>query len=187
MIPLLEDYIIEPHPYALSPFTRVPVVINDGGRSAEGFPNCKSDCVMRSVAIASGLPFGVVRSLIMHLDPLSEEEGTAVNLVVFKDLMIELGFSWVPALEETYICELPKGRIIVDVPEHYTAVMDGVINDLIDSSAFPIRGYWVFAPGNLFNVCKNGKAVNSYPMNLTAALTMQRLYKLNYNTKTFIL
>jgi hypothetical protein len=42
--------------------------------------------------------------------------------------------------------ELPKGRLIVSVSKHYTALIDGVINDLYNPDRGGKRcvyGYWV--------------------------------------------
>jgi hypothetical protein len=41
--------------------------------------------------------------------------------------------------------ELPKGRLICNVSKHYSAVVDGVLNDTYDSSRNGNRcvyGYW---------------------------------------------
>ena len=44
--------------------------------------------------------------------------------------------------------ELPKGRIICNVSKHYTAVVDGVIQDTYDPSRRGTRavyGYWIWS------------------------------------------
>ena len=59
----------------------------------------------------------------------------------FKDYMKSLGFVWVPTMKIGQGCtthltenELPSGRLVVAVSKHFTAVIDGVINDLYDCS-----------------------------------------------------
>ena len=66
--------------------------------------------------------------------------------------MKELGFEWVPTMQVGKGCkvhlkadELPKGKLIVSVSKHYTAVVDGVIYDTHDCSRNETRcvyGYY---------------------------------------------
>lgn len=124
---------------------------NDGGRAAAGYKGSAGDCVVRAVAIASGLPYAEV------YDALSKGTGTQraskhtpkrrssarsginVRRKWFKDYMTALGFEWVPTMHIGSGCqvhlnadELPSGRLVVSVSKHYTTMIDGVIHDTFD-------------------------------------------------------
>ena len=74
-------------------------------------------------------------------------------IFVLHEYMDALGFRYVATMSVGSGCkthlrsdELPKGRLIVQVSKHYTAVIDGVIHDTFDPSRGGTRcvyGYWV--------------------------------------------
>jgi len=138
--------------------------INDGGRQAAGFKGTTGDCVARSIAIASGLPYTEVYAKLAQETgsqragkagkrSASARNGINVGRKWFKDYMASIGFVWVPTMGIGTGCkvhlnadELPKGRLIVSVSKHYTALIDGVINDLYNPDRGGKRcvyGYWV--------------------------------------------
>ena len=143
---------------------------NDGGRS-EYFSGKGGDCVSRSVAIASGRDYKEVydrmalgnatqrKSKYHTKGRKSALNGVSVTRKWFKDLMIEWGFEWVATMGIGTGCkvhlksdELPSGRLVCSVSKHYTAVIDGVINDTYDCSRDGTRcvyGYWKFNPKKL--------------------------------------
>lgn len=126
-------------------------VYNDGGRS-ETRKGSTGDCVCRSIAIITGKPYeevynylaignakqkigrgGVIKSKDRKR---TASRGINTNRKWFKDYMISLGFVWTPTMLIGQGCkvhlkdgELPMGKLIVLVSRHYTAVIDGVIND----------------------------------------------------------
>jgi hypothetical protein len=116
---------------------------SDGGRKAAGFKGSARDCVTRSIAIASGLPYAeIYRALAKGMGQQRKSKGaTARNGVTtsrkwFKDFMASIGFVWTPTMKVGQGCkvhlradELPRGRLVVSVSRHYTAVIDGVIHD----------------------------------------------------------
>ena len=125
---------------------------NDGGRAAEGFKQKKhcGDCVCRAIAIATRRPYSEVYDLILHY---AKQERTGKRKRTISDpekgvgrythsrVMALLGWEWVPTMGigtgcRVHLCaeELPAGRIVVDVSHHFTAVVDGVINDTYDPS-----------------------------------------------------
>jgi hypothetical protein len=123
-------------------------VYNDGGRSAAGYKGKCGDCVTRSVAIVSGLPYKEVYAVLAKGEGESHKAKgkTARNGIHtkdkwFKDYMKSLGFVWVPTMRIGSGCtvhlnanELPAGKLIVKVTKHYTAVIDGVIHDTFNPS-----------------------------------------------------
>lgn len=125
---------------------------NDGGRAAAGFKQKKhcGDCVCRAIAIATQRPYSEVYALILHY---AKQERTSKRKRSISDpekgvyrnthskVMALLGWEWVPTMGigtgcKVHLCadELPQGRIVVDVSHHFTAVVDGVINDTHDPS-----------------------------------------------------
>jgi hypothetical protein len=129
------------------------VILDDGGRSACGLRGRAGDCVVRSVAIASQLPYADVywrlatetgRQRATSRVPkqrATAELGIHTYRKWFKDYMNELGFVWVPTMGIGTGCyvhlrdgELPMGRLVVLVSRHVTAVIDGVIYDNHDPS-----------------------------------------------------
>jgi hypothetical protein len=138
---------------------------NDGGREAAGFKGYTGDCVARAVAIASGRPYDEVYAHLAEgtgsqragkrgKRSASARNGIDVTRKWFKDLMIEWGFVWVPTMKIGSGCkvhlradELPAGRLVVAVSKHYTAMIDGVINDTWNPDRGGDRcvyGYWKY-------------------------------------------
>jgi hypothetical protein len=126
-------------------------VHNDGGRSLH-FKGSAGDCVTRAIAIAAELPYDQVYAAMAHgngTQRRSKRErakgaktarnGILVKRKWFKDYMASIGFVWTPTMQIGSGCkvhlhdgELPMGRLVVSVSKHYTAVIDGVINDTHD-------------------------------------------------------
>ena len=81
-------------------------VHDDGGREAAGFRGDTSDCVTRSIAIATGRPYREVYDLV---NDLSRDERprdgrrSSARLGVFKPttrkVMQVLGWTWTPTME----------------------------------------------------------------------------------------
>lgn len=139
---------------------------NDGGRAEAGFKGSAGDCVCRAIAIASGRPYAEIYNRLAEGNGTqrrskhdsgkrvkSANDGIFTTRKWFKDYMVELGFVWVPTMKIGSGCtvhlragEIPAGRIICSLSRHYTAVIDGVINDTHDPSREGNRcvyGYWV--------------------------------------------
>lgn len=137
-------------------------VFNDGGRADAGFKGTTGDCACRAAAIAAQRPYKEVYDLINELAK-SERTGkrkhkisnarTGVYPDTFKKVMAHYGFEWVPTMHIGQGCtvhlredELPKGRIVCNVSGHFTAVIDGVLNDTYDCTRDGSRcvyGYFI--------------------------------------------
>lgn len=131
--------------------TALRFAFDDGGRSAAGFRGAAGDCVCRSIAIATSLPY---REVYDALNGLAESERTGkrkrgrssartgVYKTTYRRYLASLGWRWVPTMKIGTGCtthlragELPAtGRLIVCVSRHMTAVIDGVIRDTADPS-----------------------------------------------------
>jgi hypothetical protein len=140
---------------------RMPFVFDDGGRTAAGYKGKSGDCVTRSVAIGTGLPY---QQIYDSVNSLAKRERTGkrkrgksnardgVYKGTTRKLLESLGWQWTPTMEIGSGCqvhlrpgELPSGRLIVSVSGHLTAVIDGVVHDTHDPSRRGTRcvyGYW---------------------------------------------
>jgi hypothetical protein len=134
---------------------------HDGGRTAAGYRGKTGDCVVRSIAIATGLPYQHIYDLVNRAST-RERTGTRKRGIsnartgVYKStihrVMKELGWEWTPTMKIGSGCtvhlrpeELPSGRLVVSVSKHLTAMIDGVIHDTHDCSRRGKRcvyGYW---------------------------------------------
>jgi len=140
---------------------------NDGGRLEAGRKGKTGDCVCRSIAIVTGLPYEDVYKVLAEGNATqrmstrqkkkngkSASKGISVRRKWFKEYMTNLGFTWVPTMQIGSGCsvhlrdgDLPSGRLVVSVSKHLTAVIDGVINDTYDPSRGGNRcvyGYWIY-------------------------------------------
>lgn len=139
-------------------------IFNDGGREAAGYKGTTGDCVCRAIAIATQKPYNEVYDLINTFSK-SERIGkhkhgksnarTGVYRDTIRKVMEHYGWKWIPTMKIGQGCqvhlrseELPKGRLVVSVSKHETAVIDGVINDIYDCSRNGTRcvyGYYIKA------------------------------------------
>lgn len=136
-------------------------IYNDGGRAAAGFKGTTGDCAVRAIAIATGTPYAKVYDDINAIGAL-ERTGrrkrgksnarTGVYKQAVHRYMRMIGWVWTPTMGIGTGCtvhlradELPSGRIVTNLSKHYSAVINGVINDLYDPSREGTRcvyGYW---------------------------------------------
>jgi hypothetical protein len=151
-------------------------VHTDGGRAAAGYTGTTGDCCARAFAIATGRPYQEVYDRINALAK-TERRGvrkrtisnarTGVHKNTAHRLAYELAHEyglwphglpgttlWTPTMFIGQGCkvhlradELPKGRLVVALSKHYSAVIDGVIHDTYDPARDGSRcvyGYWLF-------------------------------------------
>jgi hypothetical protein len=137
-------------------------VYNDGGKKEAGFKGNSGDCVCRSISIVTGLPYKEVYKALNQLakkeriGKIKKDKSSARNGVykhTYTKYLLSIGYLWVPTMKIGSGCkfhlkeeELPKGRLIVVVSKHLTAVIDGVLHDTSDCSRDGTRcvyGYFV--------------------------------------------
>lgn len=123
---------------------------NDGGRTEAGYKGNTGDCVTRAIAIASKTSY---REVYDALNGLSKYERTGkrktgksnartgVYKSTYHKYLLSKGWKWTPTMLIGQGCkvhlkasELPKGRIIVSLSKHLSAVINGVVNDTFDPS-----------------------------------------------------
>ena len=142
--------------------------INDGGREAAGYKGKAGDCVVRSIAIATKLPYQKIykdlykankkfrtvsrTKLAKNLKKKNDSPRTGTHRVVLKKYLAKLGWGWTPTMFVGQGCkvhlkkdELPDGILIVSCSKHITVVINGVLYDTYDCSRNGTRcvyGYW---------------------------------------------
>lgn len=123
----------------------------DGGRQAAGFKGDAGDCACRAITIATGRPY---REVYDEINEWGRKERSSARRrgkrtsaregafgPTIRRYMASLGWTWVPTMRIGSGCtvhlrasELPSGRIVVLVSQHYVAVIDGTIFDTYDPS-----------------------------------------------------
>lgn len=151
---------------------------NDGGRSRYTNVTSKHDCVVRAVAIAANISYFEAYAKLRAISPALESEGVNIHDRAFMAYMASLGFVRVEGV--TAMQDIPEGRVIACTSGHYTAIINGTIQDVRNEAHKAVSHYWV--QGNTFNLYRAGKKLNANPLNGTQALTMRRLFTLNYGT-----
>ena len=142
--------------------------VNDGGRQAAGFKGKAGDCVVRSIAIATGISYQKVyqdlydanekfriksrSKLAKSLIKKNDSPRTGTHRTVLKKYLKQLGWKWTPTMFIGQGCkihlkkeELPNDTLIVSCSKHITVVINGVLNDTYDCSRNGTRcvyGYW---------------------------------------------
>ena len=128
-----------------------PWVYSDGGRAAAGFSGNVDDCSVRSIAIALALPYERVHRELSRDLGASADYGMSQQAI--HKYVFSYGWRWTQTTgmvsNSFYVHlregQLPPGRIIARIPNHVTAVIDGVIHDTFDPSEGGHRGvigYW---------------------------------------------
>ena len=143
------------------------IVITDGGRKAAGFKGKAGDCVCRSIAIVTGLPYQQVYDRLAHGNGsqraskrtpkrgVTASNGINTNRKWFDDYMAELGFVWTPTMHIgagttmhlTYeeIPDLPL--FVARISRSLVTVVNGVVQDIADPSRDGTRAvYGYFRP-----------------------------------------
>jgi hypothetical protein len=126
------------------------VIDDDGGRTDAGYKGHTGDCACRAIAIATQRPHQDVYALINSLAKSERKSKskrkrgrsharTSVHTATMRKTMTALGWVWVPKMKIGSGCtmnmikgDMPKGRIVVRLSKHFTAVIDDEIHDIYD-------------------------------------------------------
>ena len=145
-------------------------VFDDGGRGDAGFKGSTGDCVVRAIAIATGLPYREVydelhnrsRDVLATARPGTKKHArlsrgstsprAGVRRSAYDPYLKSLGWTWTPTMQigsgttvHLRDDELPSGTIIVRVSKHMLTMIDGVIHDTFMDDRGGTRavyGYW---------------------------------------------
>ena len=136
--------------------TALPWVPDDGGRGGTGRRGDAGDCVVRALAIASGVPYEEVYESMAAGEaargkPRSARNGVAPK--VYKAWLAAHGWVWTPKMAIGSGCtvhcavgEVPAaGRLVLRLSGHLVAIIDGRIHDTSDPSRGGTRcvyGWW---------------------------------------------
>lgn len=126
---------------------------SDGGRSKYFKADNVRDCVVRSIAIVTGLDYKEVYDTIRKIIGESPRNGVSNKSV--RKIMDYFGGVWIPLSGigtgcKAHLCagEIPMDKkIICNISKHVVAVINGVIYDTYDCSRSGNRcvyGYWMF-------------------------------------------
>tara|TARA_B110001452_G_scaffold262262_1_gene262058 strand:+ start:385 stop:870 length:486 start_codon:yes stop_codon:yes gene_type:complete len=142
--------------------------ISDGGRASAGYKGQAGDCVVRSIAIVTGMSYQKVyddlfkankkfrntskTKLAKSLKQKNDSPRSGTHRAVLKRYLAQLGFQWTPTMFVGKGCkvhlkkeELPSGTLLVSCSKHITVVKNGVLYDTHDCSRNGTRcvyGYW---------------------------------------------
>ena len=137
-------------------------VEDDGGRAESGYKGHAGDCVTRAIAIATEIPY---KDVYVALNEYAQRERpragsrrssarTGVFRKTYHRYMLDMGWIWVPTMQIGSGCqvhlrkkELPKGRLVVRLSKHVTAVIDGTIHDTHDPQRDGTRCVYGFYHG----------------------------------------
>jgi len=154
----------------------------------------QNDCVIRSLAIATGLNYLDVYSDVVKFAPFCDSEGVNVLGAPFLEYAERLGFVYVPKpcrpASVGYVFDVVGFKcssILVLVQNHLTALKDNVLNDVFDCSKAEVKGYFVpkAETYNLYDLA--GFRVNSNPLRYADAIQMYNIHSRNYRQNTVIL
>jgi hypothetical protein len=111
--------------------TPLRFVYDDGGRLEAGFSGRADDCVCRSIAIVSRRPYREACEELKTLCRTSRRGGVrssvrnGIYLATARPYLESLGYEWTPTpgarIQER---DLPRGRLIVWLNSHVTAVVN---------------------------------------------------------------
>ena len=122
---------------------------NDGGRQAAGFKGTAGDCGARAMAIALSLDY---KAIYKELAQANADNGRAksarngINKDIYSEVLKRYGWVWMQAPKfvgrKARCIDMPSGSVIAKQANHYVAVIDGVANDIWDSTERMVYGYW---------------------------------------------
>ena len=110
---------------------------NDGGRRAAGFSGYAGDCMVRAIAIVTGIAYLEVYEFVNRMcgKPLARH---GVANAICSKILRDLGARWVAGHK------LPeRGKCILNMRGHLAAFIDGTLHDTHDSlERNKLYGYW---------------------------------------------
>lgn len=131
--------------------TLYPLVLNDGGRNTSTRPGQYHDCTVRSLAIATSLPYDEVYDTLANAGRkpccgfdstgwLKSNKGRVFGMR-FKQVSVK---GLTPA---TFANKYPKGTYLVETEAHVWCVIDGIHHDMWRVKERPLEGAWKLVAG----------------------------------------
>jgi len=152
---------------------------DDGGRAEAGYKVHTGDCVVRAIAIATGIPYQKVYDNVNRMALENEgsyrrsssRKGVHTKREWFKDYLKSLGFFWTEMPSEGCKIHLRDGEVpmrgifILCLNKHLTVVKNGIIYDTYDPSnggEKQVKGYWSRIKGpSIDNPTQNFLLINN--------------------------
>jgi hypothetical protein len=124
---------------------------DDGGRAADGRRRGAHDSLVRAVAISEKKPYRTVHDDLMTFCDCYDRDhprmtfrslvGPGATSKIVRAFMAERRWVWIPMMRVGSRArvhlrrhEIPHGRVVARISKQYTAVVDGVLRDLSDTS-----------------------------------------------------
>ena len=124
-------------------------IYNDGGRSQYFKGKNAGDCVARAMAIALQLDYKTCYDELARANAETGGKKTARNGLyrkTYERVLKRHGWIWhaAPKFEGRKACfyDMPKGRLIMRMAGHVSALVDQEINDTFDCSQKMVYGYF---------------------------------------------
>jgi hypothetical protein len=122
---------------------------NDGGRARAGFKGTTNDCAVRAIAIAIQGDYATLYkelALANELAGFKRSVRQGMKKEVYHSVLSQYGFVWCPAPvfggRKAKAKDLPNGIVIARQSKHCVCVVDGIPQDIFDSSQKMVYGYW---------------------------------------------
>jgi hypothetical protein len=125
-------------------------VNDDGGKLASGRKGTSGDCVVRAIAIASGMPYETVYRMVAKEAAnfgFKKSARDGIHNHVRDKVLKDLGYIWHAAPKiagrKARCSDLyDKGMVIARQARHIVAVNYGMPHDIFNSSTKMVYGYW---------------------------------------------
>ena len=121
---------------------------NDGGRLEAGYKGTARDCVARALSIATGINYSIIYSELSEANKSfcgKKSARNGLNKKAYEPIFQKYGFKWNKApifAGRKARCNDLTGIVIAKQAHHVVAVIDGMPNDIWDSSEKMVYGYW---------------------------------------------
>ena len=122
---------------------------NDGGRAKAGYKGSAGDCGARAMAIALGLNY---KTAYNELAQANKDKGFAksarngIYKDIYADVLAKHGWTWNSAPKfvgrKAKCSDMPTGTVIARQAGHYVAVINGIPQDIWNSSDKMVYGFW---------------------------------------------
>lgn len=122
-------------------------ICNDGGRSLY-FKGSAKDCGVRAMAIALQIDYRKCYTELAEANKNATGRKSAregLHKETFNEVLARYGWVWhsAPSFKgRAARCGDLSGRVIARQAKHFVAVIDGIPNDIFDSSHKMVYGYW---------------------------------------------
>ena len=119
--------------------------LEDGGRLASGFTHEKNDCAVRTLAIATGVDYGVAHAMLKEKGRRDGKPTYGFATFIKEHIPVTecKTRQQIKSTIGTFIKNKNKGTYIVGIRHHVFAVIDGIIHDSWEPKlGCHVKTYW---------------------------------------------